>query len=78
MASAGIPMLATNTKAHRRILGSLNISLFDLNSVDSLYKEICLMDSIRLQEQRRVLANWSHDYTYSNKAQSILRVIGVL
>ena len=78
MASAGIPMLATNTKAHRRILGSLNVSLFDLNSVDSLYKEICSMDSSRLQEQRRVLANWSHDYTYSNKAQSMLRVMGVL
>ena len=76
MAAAGIPILASNTKAHRRIFGALKVPLYELNSLESFHAEICKLDSDFLYEQRRSLVDWSRENTYLNKAQTLLRVMG--
>ena len=76
MASAGIPMLISNTKAHRRILGEPNDFYFTPGSYSSLKlsleKILGNIDSIPLERERIILL--SRDFTYSKRARDLLQV----
>jgi len=76
MASAGIPMLISDTKAHRRILGEPNDFYFTpgsyLSLKHSLEKILGNMDSISHERERLILL--SKNFTYSKKARNLLMV----
>ncbi len=79
MAAAGVPMLASNTKAHRRILGMENKLLFQPGSELSLKQRIdfLLENPEVLSEERIRLLSLFSENTYRNKARKILEMSSV-
>lgn len=77
MASAGIPMIATNTIAHRRILGPLSQFLYEPGSTQSLRERIMfLTKNLKyLEEERKRLLVLSRNSTYEFKAKTLLHFI---
>ena len=80
MAAAGVPMLASNTKAHRRLLGMDNKLLFQAGSELSLKQAInFLLENPEILDEERIrLLSWSSQYTYKNKAKKILELSRVI
>ncbi len=79
MAAAGVPMLASNTKAHRRILGIDNKLLFQPGSELSLKQRIDFLfenPEVLSEERIRLLSLYSEN-TYRNKAKKILEMNNV-
>lgn len=76
MASAGIPMLISNTKAHRRILGCPNDFFYEAESTKSLHAIIdrILKNLDSLVKERDRLLDLSKNSTYLWKAEQILKL----
>jgi glycosyltransferase involved in cell wall biosynthesis len=76
MASAGVPMLISNTKAHRRILGEPNLFFFEprsyLSLVKTLHSVLKYLNSISIERQRLLLL--AEAFTYKNKAIKFLEI----
>jgi len=75
-AARRIPILASNTRAHQRILGKDKALYFELNSSASLIKcisELATNEGIgeRISENG---FNWVKSLTYENRAQKVLTV----
>jgi glycosyltransferase involved in cell wall biosynthesis len=74
MATAGIPMIASNTRANRRILGSVNEFMYEPGSAQSLYNRLLFLSSnlgFLEVERKRLLALYGKN-TYEEKARIIL------
>jgi glycosyltransferase involved in cell wall biosynthesis len=73
-ASRRIPIIASNTRAHNRILGSNKALYFDLSSSESLID--CIMKIKTDKQMATLLSNnafdWVKDLTYSNRVKKIL------
>ena len=80
MAAAGVPMLASNTKAHRRLLGLDNQLLFQPGSELSLKQVInFLLENPKILNEERIrLLSWSSKHTYRNKVKKILEMRPVI
>jgi glycosyltransferase involved in cell wall biosynthesis len=76
MASAGIPMLISNTSAHRRILGEPNDFFFTPGSHQSLKDKLeKILGNLELiSRERERLTKLSNDFTYLKRAEGILLV----
>ena len=76
MASAGIPMLISNTKAHRRILGEPNDFFFTAGShqslKDKLEKILGNMELISRERERLIML--ANNFTYIKRAKDLLLV----
>lgn len=74
-AARKIPIIASDTKAHRRILGENKALYFDLNSPENLVE--CILTVVNNTNGLAANANnafeWVKDLTYSNRASKILK-----
>lgn len=75
-AARRIPIIASNTRAHQRILGKDKALYFDLNSNSSLIK--CIYEVATNEKAGELLSlngfNWVKSLTYKNRAQTVLTV----
>jgi glycosyltransferase involved in cell wall biosynthesis len=75
-AARRIPILASNTRAHQRILGKDKALYFELNSSASLIK--CISELATNEGTGEIISkngfNWVKSLTYENRAQKILTV----
>lgn len=69
-AASGRPILASDTKAHRQVLGEDRASFFDPNDAISLLEIISKMQRIPEETHRKTVnaQNWARGYTYSTRA----------
>jgi glycosyltransferase involved in cell wall biosynthesis len=73
-ASRGIPIIASNTTAHRNLLGDDKALYFNPDLENSLSKSIKIFmedDSLRLAISEN-LFNWVQNLTYENRALKVL------
>ena len=75
-AARRIPIIASNTKAHQRILGKDKALYFELNSSASLIK--CISELATNEGIGELISengfNWVKSLTYENRAQNILTI----
>lgn len=76
MASAGIPMIVSNTKAHRRILGEPNEFYYTPGSYVSLHQTIKrILENMELISSERIrIILLSQKFTYAEKAVELLKI----
>ena len=75
-AARRIPIIASNTKAHQRILGQNKALYFELNSSATLIK--CISELATNEGIGELISengfNWVKSLTYENRVQKILTI----
>jgi glycosyltransferase involved in cell wall biosynthesis len=73
-AARGIPIIASNTRAHRNIIGYNKALYFDLNEKNNLAKSInyLLIDDMLRTSISNNLLEWVKEYTYQSRASKAL------
>jgi glycosyltransferase involved in cell wall biosynthesis len=75
-AARRIPIIASNTKAHQRILGNDKALYFELNSSTSLID--CISKVATNEGVGELISengfNWAKSLTYENRAQNVLNI----
>ena len=75
-AARRIPIIASNTKAHRNILGNDKCLYFNLKSIESLEQSIdkILFDKIAVDEMTNNAYEWVEKLTYEERVKKVLNI----
>lgn len=75
-AARRIPIIASDTKAHRNILGSDKCLYFDLRSIESLEQNIdkILLDQVAVSEMTNNAYKWVEKLTYEERVRKVLKI----
>jgi len=76
-AARRIPILASDTVAHRGVMGNDKCLFFDLSSPESLLQNIMVLtvESNEIQQMVEKAYAWSEDLTYEKRARKIMKAV---